>query len=220
MSAVNAETMESRLRSLGTRERFVFPQEAIPESFRRSAVLIAFWREGDELYVVLTVRASKLRTQSGMVAFPGGALDPRESPAEAAVREAHEEVGLDPTSVEVLGLLDDAWSGANHHVVPVVAWVDRVPQFVANPDEVARIIVAPVAELLRPELRGTQTVRLGTLACVKATIDVCSHRVYGLTADLLIEAVGWACGEEPEQGPVRLRELEAFNASGHQPPRL
>ena len=219
MSAADVERMESRLRSLGSRTRFVLPPELIPRSFRRAAVLIAFWRDGDELYVVLTQRASKLRTHAGMVAFPGGGLDPGESWAEAAVREAHEEVGLDPASVEVLGLLDDAWSAAKHHIVPVVAWIDRVPQFVANPDEVAKVIVASVTEVLRPELRSDETVYLGTLACIKATIDISSARLYGMTADLLLEAVAWACGEDPQQGPVRLRELEAFNASGHQPPK-
>ena len=106
-----ADRMESRLRALGSRTRFTFPPEVIPESFGRAAVLIPFWRKGAQLRVVLTQRAPNLRTQGGMVSFPGGVLEDGETWAEAAIREAHEEVGLDPASVEVLGLLDDAWSG-------------------------------------------------------------------------------------------------------------
>jgi 8-oxo-dGTP pyrophosphatase MutT (NUDIX family) len=210
MSTRLADEMESRLRALGSRTRFTFPPEAIPESFGCAAVLIPFWREGDELYVVLTERASDLRVQGGMVSFPGGALEEGESWAEAAVREAHEEIGLDPASVEVLGLLDDAWSGAKHHLVPVVAWVDRVPRFAMNPDEVARIMVAPVSEVLRPEARSHETVHLGALPCINTTIELSSGRVFGLTAGLLLEAVEWASGEDPQRGPVRLRELEAW----------
>lgn len=212
MGARLADRMESRLRALGSRTRFTFPPEVIPETFGRAAVLIPFWREGDQLRVVLTQRAPNLRTQGGMVSFPGGALEDGESWAEGAIREAHEEVGLDPASVEVLGLLDDAWSGAMHHLVPVVAWIDGVPRFVANPDEVARIMVASISEVLLQEARSHETFYLGALPCTNTTIELSSGRVFGLTAGLLLEAVEWASGEDPQRGPVRLRELEAWKA--------
>jgi 8-oxo-dGTP pyrophosphatase MutT (NUDIX family) len=220
MNEVVSEQMESRLRELGSRERFEFPSDVVPDSFRRAAVLIPFWRERGELFVVLTQRASKLRTHAGMVAFPGGGLDPGESWADAAVREAHEEVGLDPALVEILGPLDDAWSGAKHHLVPIVAWIDSIPQFVANPDEVSRVIIAPVTEIMRPGARSDETVYLGSLPCIKTTIALTVGDVYGLTADLLLEAIEWATGENHQRGQVRLRELEAFNANGQQPARL
>ena len=220
MNVELAEQMESRLRALASRERFAFPPEVVPESFGRAAVLIPFWREGDELFVVLTQRASKLRTHAGMVSFPGGGLDPGEGWAEAAVREAHEEVGLDPASVEVLGMLDDAWSGARHHLVPIVAWIDSVPRFVANPDEVSKVMVASVSEILRPNARSDETVYLGTLPCINTTIELSVGNVFGLTADLLLEAVEWATGQDSQRGRVRLRELEAFNANRQQPARL
>ncbi|MCP5043445.1 MAG: CoA pyrophosphatase [bacterium] len=212
MRASDADAMERRLRELPTREPFRFPSDAIPSFFRRAAVLIAFWRDGDDLFVALTERARHLRTHGGMVSFPGGQLDPGEDWADAAIREAYEEVGLDPTSVEVLGQLDDAWSSAKHHLVPVVGWLGGVPDFVANPDEVARIMLTPVSEVLRPNERRDETVYLGTVPCVNTTIEVSLGRVFGLTADLLLEAVEWASGEEPQRGRVRLRELEAANA--------
>lgn len=212
MSIASADEMEARLRMLPARERFVFPADAVPSTYRRCAVLIPFWREGDELFVVLTERARKLRSHGGMVSFAGGALEPGEDWVQGAVREAHEEIGLDPNCVEILGQLDDAWSSAKHHLVPVVAWLERRPTLTANADEVARILIAGVSEVLRPEARSEETVYLGTVPCINATIEVSAGRVFGLTADLLLEAVEWAIGESPERGRTRLRELEAKKA--------
>jgi 8-oxo-dGTP pyrophosphatase MutT (NUDIX family) len=212
MTDTSAEAMERRLRSLPDRERFAFPTEVVPVFYRRAAVLIPFWREGDDLFVVLTERARKLRSHGGMVSFPGGVLEADETWNVAAVREAHEEIGLDPGEVEVLGQLDDAWSSAKHHVVPVVAWLKGRPTFVANPDEVARIMIVSVAEVLSPEARSEETVYLGTTPCINETVEVSEGRVFGLTADLLLEAVEWATGGSPGRGRVRLRELEAKNA--------
>jgi len=204
--------MEQRLRALSERERFAFPAEVVPSNYRRSAVLIPFWREDDDLFVVLTERARKLRSHGGMVSFPGGVLEGDEDWVDAAIRESHEEIGLDPDCVEVLGKLDDAWSSAKHHIVPVVAWLDRKPALVASADEVARILIARISDVMRPEARSEETVYLGTLACINATIEIPAGRIFGLTADLLLEAVEWAAGEFPERGKVRLRELEAKNA--------
>ncbi|MDP6977748.1 MAG: NUDIX domain-containing protein [Myxococcota bacterium] len=109
----------------------------------------------------------------------------------AAVREAHEEVGLDPSLVDVVGELDDAWSGGRHHLVPVVAWLRDAPALRANPAEVARVMRVPVREVLHPEARNDATVYLGSLACTNTTIDVSEGQIFGLTADLLLEAVEW-----------------------------
>ena len=81
MSALDCEEFERRLRSLPERERFVFRSGVVPESFRHAAVLIPFWRERDEVFVVLTERARKLRSHGGMVSFPGGVLEEGESAA-------------------------------------------------------------------------------------------------------------------------------------------
>ncbi len=209
MNAIDPDAFEARLRNVSSRSRFSFPADAIPPSFRRAAVLIPFWREADELFVVLTERARRMRTHAGMVAFPGGQLDPGEDWTQAAVREAEEEVGLDPNLVEVLGPLDDAWSGARHHLVPVVSWLHEPPTLRANPAEVERVMRVPLHEIVRPEARNDTTVYLGSLACTNTTIDVSEGQIFGLTADLLLEAVEWATGQEPQRGRTRLRELRA-----------
>ena len=73
-------------------------------------------------------------------------------------------------------------------------------------------MIVGVAEVLSPEARSEETVYLGTTPCINETVEVSEGRVFGLTADLLLEAVEWATGGSPGRGRVRLRELEAKNA--------
>ena len=201
----------ARLASLQDREPFRFPTGEIPAHFRRAAVLLPFWSEDDEVYVVLTRRSPRLSQHSGQTAFPGGRLDPEETWREAALREAHEEIGIEPDSVEILGELDEAWSGAGHHLVSVVGWLSAPPTFRANPSEVSEILVARVSELLRPEVRGEDEVFHDGVRYLNPTLSWSTGDAFGLTADLLLEALDWGMGERPSRGPVRLSELRSFH---------
>jgi 8-oxo-dGTP pyrophosphatase MutT (NUDIX family) len=135
-----------------------------PGHLRRSAVLMLFGSvaasgggqpdAGPD--VLLTVRASTLRSHAGQVAFPGGAIDVTDAgPAAAALREAHEETGLDPDGVEVAGHLPDLFLPVSDFAVtPVLAWWRRPsPVRVVDHGEVARVVRVPVAELLDPANR-------------------------------------------------------------------
>jgi 8-oxo-dGTP pyrophosphatase MutT (NUDIX family) len=208
----NAEDFRARLSSLREREPFRFPSSDIPSEFGRAAVLLPFWVDEGEVRVVLTRRSHRLSSHKGQTAFPGGRVDPGETWVEAALREAHEEVGLDPAAVEVLGALDDAWSGAGHHIVPVVGWLSAPPTLQANPAEVAEILIASVRELLLPESRSEEEfVRNGT----RYTTPRLSWRggdAFGLSADLLLEAIEWGIGGRPSRGPERLRDLHSYHA--------
>jgi len=205
-----ASRFKEKLRALRHYEPFRYPEEAIPGDYRRAAVLIPFWREGDGVRVVMTRRAAHLTDHKGQVAFPGGCLDTGESWESAALREAHEEIGLKPTRVEVLGRLDDAWSGAGHHVVPIVGWVDRPPDLVANPREVAEILVADVQTLLLPETRSETAFEHEGVRYVNPVLCWTGGDAYGLTADLLLEALSWGEGVPAPGGPSRLRDLENY----------
>jgi len=113
-----------------------------------AAVLVPLFEEGGEARVVLTRRAAHLRTHTGEVSFPGGRLDHGESPETGATREAAEEVGLDPVTVEAVGRLSSLStfsSGAT--ITPVVGVLGGRPRLRPNPGEVEHVFDVSLAEL-------------------------------------------------------------------------
>jgi 8-oxo-dGTP pyrophosphatase MutT (NUDIX family) len=122
---------------------------------RLGAVLMLFSEgpQGGEL--LLTERAHDMRSHPGQVSFPGGSVDPGETAVEAALREAEEEIGLDPTGVEVFGRLPELWlPPSNFAVTPILGWWrDPAEVTIASPAEVHAIHHVPIDELLDPEHR-------------------------------------------------------------------
>lgn len=201
---------EARLRGLATRTAYDLPDAAVPEDFARSSVLLAFWRSGGTLRVLLTRRAASLRGHPGQMSFPGGRLEEGEDPVTAALRETREEVGIPAPAVEVLGRLDEAWSGARHRLVPVVGWLEEPPAMEPNPSEVASIHTPAVDALLAPAAHRRRVVHLADEAFHDDRLRWADAEVTGLSADLLIEAIRWGLGGDARRGPERLRSLRAF----------
>ena len=122
---------------------------AADESAPRASVLVALFDEGGEARVVLTRRARTLRAHRGEVALPGGRREAGEAPWETALREAREEVGLDPTTVRPLGWLAPLSTRvAAGAIVPVVGALTVRPALVAQPDEVERVFTVALSDLL------------------------------------------------------------------------
>lgn len=154
-----------------------------------------------DLDVLLLARATTLRAHPGQVAFPGGRLDPGDADAiEAALREAREETGVDPSGVEVLGVLDDVpleFSG--HLVTPVIGWWrEPSPVRVVDVAESAAVFRAPVADLLDPARRGVTVIRRDAAEWRGPAFVVPhatgEHLVWGFTAmllDGLFTRLGW-----------------------------
>jgi len=166
--------------------RFLPPDEG----GRASAVLILFGPnpEGGE-DVVLTERSHSMRSHAGQVSFPGGAIDPVDSgPVSAALREAQEEVGLDPAGVEVVAELPALYLPPSNFVVtPVLAWwAQPSPISVVDHLEVARVLRAPLSELTDPARRFTVSHPSGF---VGPAFDVDGLLVWGFTAGLLSKVI-------------------------------
>lgn len=120
------------------------PTAARPNNdLRPAAVLIPVVARPEGATVLLTRRADTLARHTGQIAFPGGRLDPGENAVQAALREADEEVALDPAGVEVLGLSDAYETGTGFLVTPVVGWLTVPPATVPSPDEVAEVFETP-----------------------------------------------------------------------------
>ncbi|CAN5169676.1 CoA pyrophosphatase [soil metagenome] len=119
-------------------------------TLRPAAVLVPIIAQTHGASVLLTRRADTLTSHTGQIAFPGGRLDPGETAVEAALREASEEVGLDPAAVEVLGLSEAYETGTGFLISPVIGWIDRPPTIQAQAAEVADIFEVPWDFLMDP----------------------------------------------------------------------
>lgn len=129
-----------------------YPQE---HTSRDAAVLIGLqpWRVQDQpmLRVLLTQRTAHLRSHAGQIAFPGGKIDDDDHDAvAAALREAHEEVGMSAAGVEVLGQLPLYVTGTGYRVTPVVALLPEQVEFLPNPHEVDEVFTVPLHFLMNP----------------------------------------------------------------------
>lgn len=168
---------------------------------RRGAVLILFADLGADAEgrgeLLLTERAHHMRSHPGQVSFPGGTIDPGETPVAAAVREAEEEVGLDPAQIEVFGELPELWlPPSNFAVTPVLAyWRDRGEVRVVSTDEVHAIHQVPIDDLMDPAMRITVRHPSGWLGpgfLIGPDRDVL---LWGFTAGILarlFDFLGWS----------------------------
>lgn len=196
-------TLESFLRRRlteplpGARAQWRFaPQPALkgwqpddqPATARDAAALILLYPGEAGISFPLTVRHDDLPHHPGQISLPGGGLDPGEDPAAAALREAHEEIGVDPATVRIIGALSPLWVIVSNFVLrPYVGVVDHRPEFRASPREVAALIETPV-DWVRDASRVGSDQRMRTgVAVTFPYFDFDGHHVWGATAMVLGE---------------------------------
>ena len=122
------------------------------ENARPSAVLVGLFESTSGVEAILTRRSQNLTNHRGEISFPGGRLDAGESVLQAALRETHEEIGLSPEDVEVVGELNSmATVVSNSHIVPIVGRYRNQPKLHAVNSEVDRVFSVPLIELTRQD---------------------------------------------------------------------
>jgi 8-oxo-dGTP pyrophosphatase MutT (NUDIX family) len=127
------------------------PDIALPiDGLQRAAVLVPFIERPAGLTVLFTQRADQLRRHAGQIAFPGGGCEAGETAVTAALREAHEEVDLDPALARIAGLATPYRTLTGYHITPVVGFVDSSARFRANAGEVADVFEVPFSFLMYP----------------------------------------------------------------------
>jgi 8-oxo-dGTP pyrophosphatase MutT (NUDIX family) len=163
-----------------------------PEGARDGAALLLIYPHDDTVHIALTVRGSGLRNHTGQVSLPGGRVDEGETIETAALREANEEIGLDPSTVELLGRLTPLHIPVSGFLLhPVVGFTTMRPAFQRAEWEVARIIEAPVRVLSDPavikrEVR-TRVVKGQSIDVNVPYYDIDGEKVWGATAMVLAE---------------------------------
>jgi 8-oxo-dGTP pyrophosphatase MutT (NUDIX family) len=181
-----ASLREPLRRALASRE----PRALPPGSGTAAAVLVPLFERDDEAHVWLVRRPETMRSHGGQVAFPGGKSDPTDaSRCATALREAEEELAIAPSSVDVLGALDDYPTITGFTVTPWVGWLAADLEVRPSPSEVARAFAVPLRAFLGPAE--------GTLPWEGWTVD--GEYVWGATAAILRGFVSIVRGLEQDQ---------------------
>ncbi len=179
--------------SMAPSPRAIVPWPQFEAPPRQASVLILAFPVADSgLHLVLTRRSEALRGHSGQISFPGGRRDPQDtSHVATALRETCEELGVCGSAMSVLGTLPDLYIPPTHYnVAPVVAAMGETPHFLPNADEVAEVLTLPIAQLLNPALKHSETRQFGGAQWHVPYYAVSGHKVWGATAMMLSELEG------------------------------
>ncbi len=158
----------------------------LKENHKKAAVLIPIIKRGNEYSVIFTKRSGNLRKHSGQNSFPGGTMDVTDTDLIAtALRESHEEIGLLPQNVEVLGVGDVYFTRTNYAITPIIGLLDESAQTQINPDEVEEIFEIPLQTIFKPngfELRDYH-IRGETYRIY--TINYGKHQIWGISCAII-----------------------------------
>jgi len=169
----------------GRRLQSHFPADPVP-----AAVLVPLVDRPDGLTVLLTQRASQLAQHAAQVAFPGGRLEESDPDvAHAALREAQEEIGLDPSRVRVFGYLPDHLVISGFRVTPVLALVTPPFSLAINPAEVAEAFEVPVSHIFDTRNHKARLRRVGDEDMLLFDLPWGGHNIWGATAGMLMTLV-------------------------------
>jgi len=158
-------------------------------TLKLSSVLLLLFPEGDQLYTCLIRRPSTMKHHPGQISFPGGKVEKEDASAEmAALREAREEVGIDTSSIEILGKLSDIYVEVSQFSIqPFIAWADKRPDFSLNSGEVEELILFPLNTFVTEEAYSETELQTFTGPLRVKYYPFREEYIWGATAMILSE---------------------------------
>ena len=165
------------------------PTSLVPESVA-AAVLVPLLEIDGEAHALLIKRPETMSTHQGEIAFPGGKIDPAVDAdvRAAALREAQEEIGLEPSAVEIVARLGGVATAASRFTIsPFVGFLDRPPEIVPNPAEVVRVLQVPLSELMDASLYREERWDSFRLDMSVFFFELDDETVWGATARILTD---------------------------------
>lgn len=161
------------------------------ELVKLSSVLVLLFPDAEKLFVCLMKRPKSMKYHPGQISFPGGQVEKEDRSAEmTALREAEEEVGIDPASVEILGKLSDLYVEVSRFSIqPFLAWTNQKPDFRINSEEVESLVLFPLSDFVNCEtiLETPMQTISGILQVKYYPFD--SEIIWGATAMILSELI-------------------------------
>ncbi len=158
----------------------------VKKALKPAAVLIPIVERENGLQVIFTKRTEKLRSHSGQVSFPGGKIDDSDLDGKAAaLRETHEEIGVDASAIDVLGQFPNYHSGSGYVITPVVGLIESSVRFTANEDEVETIFEVPLVFLMNPENHEIHSREFDKINWQYYQMIWGEHRIWGVTAGMV-----------------------------------
>jgi len=160
-------------------------------SVKLSSVLLLLFPEGDQLYTCLTKRPQTMKHHPGQISFPGGKVEKEDRSAEStALREAREEVGINPDAIEILGKLSDLYvEVSKFSIQPFLAWADQKPDFLVDYGEVEELILFPVSDFVTDEIISETELETVTGPLQIKYYPYNGEFIWGATAMILSELI-------------------------------
>ena len=161
------------------------PRRMAASDLRQASVLVPLYVDAGELWTVLTKRTDDLPSHRSQIAFPGGGRELKEDPWAAALRETHEEIGLDPKKVLPLGVLDEGETPAGFRVIPCVGAIPFPYEATPNEREIAEVFSLPLSAFTNPRLVEERPVAINGVERLLRIYHVGNRQIWGLTARIL-----------------------------------
>lgn len=186
---------------LALRERLASPspQRLAPSEARQAAVLVPLYVDASELWTILTLRTDTLPRHRSQIAFPGGSREVGEDAWTAALRETHEEIGIDPTKVLRLGELDEVDVPSGFSIIPCVGAVPFPYETRPNEAEIAEVFSIPLSAFANPRVVEERQVEIDGAVRSLRIYHVGRRQIWGATARILqnlLVRVGLESGTE------------------------